>query len=319
MGFEILPCTKDQDDLFHHVANTSFGKPSNNWFRDHGGHIYLSKEDPDYAKSLENNYIAWMDREPVGTIGIYPIRVVAGERQLWVAGIGTVGVLPAHRGVGVMSAMLQEILSILDQSDYDLSWLWGERIRYKNYGYDLGGKTLQISLDQKTFRAFQPLPRQIVTNPGKEDIERMDEFYKRYSYRVVRNHKQWERHLKRVNLTWKVSEDGSYAVFRGENPRVICEVAGTFQGIVSILSEHVKKHNLTQLAISASFERHGLLENLIEYCCDYTVTSCNQLRLLPFGRSRHHLTDASIRFCGELFDSKIHEAISLYINEIDKV
>lgn len=320
MEIELKKCTVKNYKEFFRIANAAFNRSGPNWFEDNGGHIFLQKEDPMFEAYVNNNFIAYFDDEPAGTIGIYPINAVTESGCFKVAGIGTVGVLEEHRGKGIMSFMMEKALAEVEKQGYELSWLVGERQRYKNFGYDLGGKTLRVNLDLKSFRKFTENGSISTKTPETDDYMDMDEMHKGYQNRVVRGRELWTRHLARKNLVWKYMDKKAYFVFDRKTPELILEAAGNFEVLVSMVKQHVENHSIEDVEIRFPYEKNELILKMCDISSGYTFSSCNQFRVInPQSPPWDRISSQTVRFCADLFSNDVSKTLPIYINEIDKV
>jgi len=78
----------------------------------------------------------------LGVTGVYPYEARLGGVPFKAAGIGQVSCLPAHRGRGVMTALMNEVVRWMAEAQIELSWLWGDRLRYGRFGWAVGGRVL---------------------------------------------------------------------------------------------------------------------------------------------------------------------------------
>ncbi len=308
-------CTPENYKKFLEVSNKAFLKSEADWFSNNMGHIFLHPAEKVREDFVKNNYLAFMDDIPAGTIGIYPINVKMGEMSLLVAGIGTVGVLEEFRGKGIMSFMMKNILDEIESSDYDLAWLAGERLRYKNYGFDLGGKTLKIQLDKKSFRKDYKNFEAKMHQPDLADINALDNSFKKYQNRVLRTRENWERQLSRENLCWNFDGESSYFVYFKDSPQIISECAGDFVELFPMLKTHLETYSLQNIELVFPFENNELILSFFNVSSGYNVTACNQIRVCS------RLKDNSDKFlyCSEILSKSQSETNSFFINEIDKV
>lgn len=94
----------------------------------------------DPAIATRDAYLAIDGGRIVGHVGVYPLRLRVGDGlELSAGGIGAVATETAYRGTGVMSAMLNAAIEGMKASGYQLSVLWGDRMRYQHFGWELAG------------------------------------------------------------------------------------------------------------------------------------------------------------------------------------
>ncbi len=129
---QVRQMTIDQRDRAIAVANESFGftcEFGRDWpYVWHDGRV-------------DNTWVCMVDGEMAGVVGVYPMPVTMGGVEFRSACVGQVSTLPAYRGKGVMSAALRKVTAIMD-TEYDFTWLGGDRMRYGRYGWAFGGTKL---------------------------------------------------------------------------------------------------------------------------------------------------------------------------------
>lgn len=134
----LQPCTPDLYPALLHFLDRAFNKDRENWFPAFYPHLF-SASAAERPESLRNHFVHLEEGRIAAAIGIYPLRLRLGAVELKVGGIGSVSVDPARRGAGLMSRMLPAAISILERDGYDISILEGDRLRYRRYGWELGG------------------------------------------------------------------------------------------------------------------------------------------------------------------------------------
>lgn len=82
-------------------------------------------------------------------VGAYPYEVRLSGRIFRMLGVGQVITQPEYRGQGMMSSLLSEVTRILDEEEYDGSWLWGDRIRYGRFGWGTAGRSVDLTIDTR--------------------------------------------------------------------------------------------------------------------------------------------------------------------------
>ncbi len=114
----------------------------------------------DPAIALREAYVALDGDRVIGHVGIYPLRLNVGAgAELTCGGIGAVATNPDYRGRGLMSSLLAAAITGMEQAGYDLSVLWGDRMRYAHFGWELVGRLLEWGFDARlaTNAGFAPI------------------------------------------------------------------------------------------------------------------------------------------------------------------
>jgi len=131
--FEVRQLTPEELPTAIDVANRAFG------FGQEDGFEFL--RDIPYvwnADRADNTWACFDGGEMIGVIGAYPFEVKMAGVSFRATCVGQVGTPEAHRGRGVMSALLTAATAKMD-ADVDFAWLGGDRQRYGRFGWAFGG------------------------------------------------------------------------------------------------------------------------------------------------------------------------------------
>ena len=137
MNIEIRPVTSGEVDTYIRAVPGAAGLP--NWEPEPAAHWagpgmaapYGNRiSDPDVARyksevrELDRTQAAFADGRLVGTSGVLTLEVtVPGGRQVALGGVTSVGVLPTHRRLGVLRAMMRAMLEDCRQRGETLAGL----------------------------------------------------------------------------------------------------------------------------------------------------------------------------------------------------
>ncbi len=113
-------------------------------------------------KRIQEYYLAESEGKIIGLLGAYKINLIINKVSFTACGIGKVACLKQYRGQGVMTSLLNYAVEEMKKEKIDLSYLWGERFRYANFGWVEGGETQKFSFWKKKIIA-----------PDKNDVIRV--------------------------------------------------------------------------------------------------------------------------------------------------
>lgn len=116
------------------MLNLSFDKPEAGWFLSHYPHLFTDAMIGQHSLVVEEGAI-------LGCVGCYAFEAVLHGARLRIAGVGQVGTVPAARGRGLMTGLLECALNSI--GTVDLFWLYGDRQRYGRAGFAPGGRRLE--------------------------------------------------------------------------------------------------------------------------------------------------------------------------------
>jgi len=279
-------CTpKDYEELLL-VINEAFMKEEDNWFVKHLPHIFPEVEHAT-SKEIANNRILKIDNKIVGCIGIYPLELETAYQgskvNLTVGGIGTVCILKDYRNKGLMSFMLKETIKMMYDEGYDISWLIGDRLRYKNYGWDYSGRTCKFEIEYRQLVKLVDDTEKDIHLATIQDIPMLSGLYDNYENRVSRSTDNWEINLERSNIAIKCCNDNSgkgYMIYEKENPKCILEIQGDSEHIESLLMKHMLDNELKQITVLHPYENSEVLSCLNRLASNLSINHCDQMNII---------------------------------------
>lgn len=136
----------DFKELIPYLSEAFRNKPPD-WFARNLPAVY-QPTDADMA----NNYAVRIDGRIAAVVGVFPLTMRLGDSSLRVAGIGGVSTDPTHRRLGLMKLVMDHVLQSMRDEGYPLSWLGGQRQRYRYWGWERAGVTLYARLTQANLR-----------------------------------------------------------------------------------------------------------------------------------------------------------------------
>ncbi len=158
------------------------------------------------------NYAIQRDGHIKAIVGVFPITQCVGPTTLRIAGIGGVSVDPACRGEGLMRILMDHAVREIDHAGYDLSWLGGQRQRYRYWGYEVGGTTLKFTLDKRALKHdlhnATPLTLHHVTHENDPHLRAMHALHNATPTACIRTAQAFPRHLRNHHHTARAGLDG---------------------------------------------------------------------------------------------------------------
>lgn len=213
----------DEYDAFHRYLERCFGH----------SHGFFLRHYPDLcqleAVDLKNLIVGVEDGEIVTHVGIFPMEVVAGPATIPCGGIGGVSTSPEARGKGYMSLIMKDALHKMRDRGLCLSVLWGDRQRYRHFGYETCGLKYELTLSKRSIEAAggREITVEEVDPTAPEVVKHIERLQPLRRFRVERRHLKWT--LARSGVRAFVSEDG-YLLARGESKNLhVQEVASSSQ------------------------------------------------------------------------------------------
>jgi len=150
---------------------------------------------------FKNTFIIKEKGGIVSLVRIFPLPLILDGIEVNFAGIGAVSTSYNHRGKGYMSALLQECFKEMKKQKFPLSILWGDRHRYKNFGYEVAGKKVYITITTRGLsRNKINSDRNTKRFQGeKEILGKIIEVHNQHPYRKKRTKEEFKEIFKRVS------------------------------------------------------------------------------------------------------------------------
>lgn len=237
---------------------------------------------------FKNTLIIEKDGKICSLVRIFPMILIQNGIELKIGGIGSVSTDYDERGKGYMTTLMKEAIKKMREEGYELSILWGDRHRYLNFGYEIGGKIVTITigargLDKKNISSVKT-KRYL----GEEEIlKKIIEAYNKKRYRVKREKKYFREIYKMINTALYYSEEGDkfgYVVIgTGEPDTYVYEHGGDevlITGILKYLNERFNKSKFT--LEFANFEE--IPEIMLEVSSNWYIKPAGMIKIINLKR-----------------------------------
>jgi predicted acetyltransferase len=194
------------------------------------------------------NYAIRCDSTIAAVAAIYPMAWRVGDTSLRVAGVAGVAVAPEFRGQNLMNQLMAHLVSEIRREDYPLSYLGGQRQRYRYFGWEVAGVKIEAAVNSDNVRhLFKNQPRHAITLRQAADdpalIDALKQLHDHYGGGYVRSRECFARVVRNWGATPKAAcnRDGKligYAVSNGE--RVLEMVATDAAYVPSLVAALVE-------------------------------------------------------------------------------
>jgi|GEM_PF-2671281 len=272
-------CTPKEYEVMLRFLDKCFEKPEKRWFDKYYGHIFQRR--PPYAG---RTFLFRKGTRIAGAIGVYPLSLRIGRAVLSVGGIGSVSVDPAVRGRGVMSCMLRSMIDEMERGGYDISWLGGDRFRYRNYGWDIGGRRIVFNVRLRDIERYYPrLPQCTVSSGLARDYRTLVRIYNRFETAVVRDMQSWRNLSRRRGYGRMAAESGrgnAYLIYLKENARWVVEIQGDPLTATALLARYMRSRKLNHVDVTYPYTHDGLAQMLHHSAANFTVQNNSQIRVI---------------------------------------
>ncbi len=290
-SIKLEPCSNEDYPQLLNALNNAFGFKEKFWFSRNMAHIYPSPDninDNIDSDKIRNNLIIKYSGEIIGCIGIFPFEMetfVDNNRLvLYVGGVGSVFTDEKYRNQGIMSYMLSQAISKMKEDGCDISWLAGDRYRYRNYGWDLAGRKYKYVIRLRDIKRYYGHDLHInISKPAEDNLHIIENLYSRYKSKVIRDRSVWKEHLKRENIGWVLGETGgkyAYMAYDRKNPGLVHEIQGDEIAVVSLIEKHMEDNNISCLEVFCPCEESMLADLFSNISCNYSIEHNHQLRII---------------------------------------
>lgn len=179
-------------------------------------------------------------------VGVFPFAWRVGGRELRVAGIGGVATDPDLRGSGLMRLLMDRALAEIRAGGFHLSYLGGQRQRYRYWGWERAGVEVRASVTPANLRHGPPseLPAIELSPAGSDPSEAsaLRALHDAQPAHCAREPGHFMDHLRLWASTARVAREAGrvvgYAVLDGrgvEVPELVARDLPTALGIVRAL------------------------------------------------------------------------------------
>lgn len=180
---------------------------------------------------------------------VYPLRL--GSRRVAAVGIGGVCTLPEARGRGVMSGMLRLAEELGRKEGTILGVLWGDRLRYRRYGYEIAGSQSTLALTPRYLAGASAVK---LRRLGMEDAAGILRLWRSSPASVDRSLAWQERLLRRsIYRAWGNAEGGLrvYLMALHEHPELLADLGGDPHLAAGAILSYMKGRRLERVEARA--------------------------------------------------------------------
>jgi len=194
--------------------------------------LFTPRRMPDYLL-CERGEELW------GVVGAYPYDVRLNGVTFRMAGIGQVMTHPDHRGLGIMTSLLDKALGDLHAQGFDAAWLLGDRMRYSHFGFVPGGRTIRFVTTSR-YLPEPPPAESVRTFDPLAELERVRRAFEESACGVAIPADELPLVLKACGVRgWATGE--SFALFSQEGDRMV--LAAGREDEVALLLAHQASAN----------------------------------------------------------------------------
>ena len=239
------------------------------------------KENTDY----ENILLLKENGQILSLVRIFPLEVIQDGVKTKIAGIGAVSTAFTHRGKGYMSKLLNKSFEKMKQDGYPLSILWGDRHRYINFGYEVAGRVIRLSLTARGFEKKGVKEVNAKRYLGEKKL--LKKFLKTQSknnYRKIRTEKEFEEIFKKIGTStyyYDDTENFSYVIIEKNK---VYEWGGDEKILLGILKYLKERFGITEFYMDfPSFET--IPERIFEVASSWLIKPSGMIKIIDLHKT----------------------------------
>ena len=164
--------------------------------------------------SPENISVITEDNKIVSLIRLFPLDLIVGENKIKTGGIGSVATDPEVRGKGYMVKLLNYNIKRMKEEGYALSVLGGDRYRYGNFGWENGGRQINLNISGRSLNkaGIKPATKVGRYQGEKEVLKKIISAHEKEPLRVERTKKDYQLLYQKIGTaTYWAEEKGDFA------------------------------------------------------------------------------------------------------------
>jgi predicted GNAT family N-acyltransferase len=207
---------------------------------------------------FKNTFIIKEKGNIVSLLRIFPLKTIQNGVDVNLAGIGSVSTLYSHRGKGYMTELLQHSFQEMEKQKFPLSVLGGDRHRYGNFGYENGGRVVNVTVSPRGIHRVGIKSLAAKRYGGEKDIlSKMIGAYNGLSYRKRRSENDFEEIYTKPGLAVYYTgkgKDFAFIVISATESRdagkMVFEFAGKSEMIPGILRHLSERFGFASFSLS---------------------------------------------------------------------
>ena len=164
--------------------------------------------------SPENISVITENNKIVSLIKLFPQNFIVGENKIKTGGIGSVATDPGARGKGYMAKLLDYNIRKMKEEGYAFSVLGGDRYRYGNFGWENGGRQINLNINSRSLKkAGIKLSNKVKRYQGEKVIlKKIISAHEKEPLRVERTKKDYQFLYQKIGTaTYWAEEKGDFA------------------------------------------------------------------------------------------------------------
>ncbi|MEK6647360.1 MAG: GNAT family N-acetyltransferase [Candidatus Firestonebacteria bacterium] len=240
----------------------------------------------DDEKFMKNSLIIKDKGKIIAHIGIFPMKIIVQGNILNCGGIGGVSTDDAYRGHGLMTKLINAAILEMKKRKYEISFLWGDRKRYGNFGWEIGGRRVLYTLSKRSVLVYPAIKTRIRKYDGEQkDLQKMMRMHEKEIFNVKHTKRDYNLVFNRKkHETYLAVQDNqilSYLTLTGEgNTRKIQEYGGMSTSLSDIIKYLFEIYNLESLTACSPYVFSCLSNVILKGATSYEIHPIAKVKIL---------------------------------------
>ncbi|MFA5393841.1 MAG: GNAT family N-acetyltransferase [Candidatus Ratteibacteria bacterium] len=282
MGKIIFAKPKDYEEIQRFLEN-AYGH-SYNYFSENYPAVW-NKETTDYR----HIYPIREKGDIVSLVRLFPLNLVLGKTRVKVAGIGGIATSPSVRNKGYMNQLMEHAIAKMKEENFPVSILWGDRHRYRTFGYENAGKTWNFTVNRRGLHKAGVKPVFPQRYSGQKDLlVKIIAAYEKNHYRKTRTKKEYALLYRKRGLLLFSADDGNdfgYLALSGEYGLNGClEFGGSIPTVMGIAGYAMEHFNLSSLNFFFP-EKSIIPGSILQAASAWNITSSAMLKIVDLQKT----------------------------------
>lgn len=240
--------------------------------------LWWQPDTMDYRHTL----LMMEDDKITSLVRIFPLDLHLDGARVVVAGIGAVATACDARGRGYMSALLEHADTVMRSEGFPLAILWGDRHRYRHFGYEIANRSLQLQINLRGLATLNLAPHTPSRYYGQAEIAKnIAAAYTRHPYRLERRAADFELLFQRVGLlTFFAGEDDKFAYLAiSEGNNAVMEYGGANETVLALAAAVMPMCHLSHLTFP--FPTGNLLPAaFLKAAASWTISPVGMMKII---------------------------------------
>ncbi len=243
------------------------------------------KETTDYR----HIYLIREEGKIVSLVRLFPLDLILGPVSVKVAGIGGVATSPSVRGKGYMNQLMEHAIARMKKEGFSVSILGGDRHRYRTFGYENAGRTINLTVNRRGLNKTGVNPVFPQRYSGEKALPaKIIDAYEKNHYRKLRTKEEHALLYRKPGLLlFSAGEEKKfgYLALSGEFGRNGCvEFGGSALTIMGIAAYLMERFSIPSLNFFFP-EKSAIPTPILQAASNWTIHSSGMVKIVDLEKT----------------------------------